>query len=156
MENNINLTDNQFSNQIPDWNNVQKYENGYGDKTSSHLAMNQKYGDESLAKSLLRFLKINFKKSENYDEVLLYLNQYPKLINILNQVPNLFNQEFPNDSLEIRVLSRINEENKLMVLVHTGIDGFKSCEKIERIEDALYDDFDNTFTNILFSAEFLG
>ena len=77
------------------------------------------------------------------------------LSDIVHGIPKLFNKEFPGDLLEIRVLSKINEENKLIILVHTGIDGFNACEKIEKIEDTLYDDFSNNFSNVLFSAEFV-
>ena len=104
---------------------------------------------------ILQFLKINFKNSENYDEVVLFLNEYSNLLDIIYLIPDLFNKEFPNDFLEIKILSRFEEEKKLLILVHTAIDGFKACKKIEKIEDTLYNDFGNTFVNLLFSAEFL-
>lgn len=154
MTNNINLSDVQLYNQIADWNHVKKFDY-HSNKLSDDLRLNENQGDESLAEDYFGFLKANFKKSENFDDVVLFLRKNSNLRDIIYRIPNLFNKEFPEDLLEISVLSRINEGNKLIILVHTGIDGFKACEKIEKIEDALYVDFSNNFSNILFSVEFI-
>ena len=154
MTNNINLSEVQLYNQIADWNHVKKFDY-HGNKLSDDLRLNENHGDESLAEDLLGFLKANFKKSGNFDDEVLFLSKHSNLRDIVYGIPNLFNKEFPEDLLEISVLSRINEENKLIILVHTGIDGLKACEKIEKIEDALYEDFSNNFSNVLFSAEFI-
>ena len=154
MANNINLSDVQLYNQIADWNHVKKFDYN-NNKLSDDLRLNENHVDESLAEDLLGFLKANFKKSDNFDDVVLFLRKHYNLSDIVYGIPKLFNKEFPGDLLEIRVLSKINEENKLIILVHTGIDGFNACEKIEKIEDTLYEDFNNNFSNVLFSAEFV-
>ena len=130
MSNNINLSDVQLYNQIADWNHVKKFDY-HGNKLSDDLRLNENHGDESLAEDLLGFLKANFKKSGNFDDVVLFLSKHSNLRDIVYGIPNLFNKEFPEDLLEIR------------------------CEKIEKIEDALYEDFSNNFSNVLFSAEFI-
>lgn len=157
MVNNINSCDVHLYDQINenDWTSVLRYGNYFKEKVSGSLTLNKNSGDEFLDEDILQFLKINFKNSENYDEVVLFLNEYSNLLDIIYLIPDLFNKEFPNDFLEIKILSRFEEEKKLLILVHTAIDGFKACKKIEKIEDTLYNDFGNTFVNLLFSAEFL-
>ena len=157
MVKNFSLIDVQLINQITDvsWTKGQKHENSYGNKVIGDSTSNENIGDELLEEDLLQFLRANFHKSENFDEVILFLSEYSNLIDIIYLIPNLFNMEFPNDSLELRISSRMYEENKLFVLVHTKMDGFDACKKIEKIEDMLYDDFGNGISNLLFSAEFL-
>lgn len=154
MLNNFNLNDVQLLNQINDidWSKVQGYETNYKTFDKSFSCNNDI--NFKLFDNFLEFLKTNFELSDNIEELILFLREYSNLINVIYEMPNLFNNEFPNDSLEIKIISRINEEKILVILVHTNIDGFNASKKIEKIEDELYNQYGNIFENIIISAEF--
>ena len=66
----------------------------------------------------------------------------------------IYLMKFPNDLVEMKIISRIDEEEFLAIIVHTTVDGFTASKKIEKIEDDIYNQFGNVFEKIIISVEF--
>lgn len=154
MTNNFSWSEAQLFNQnnLMDCSEVQKHNDSYND-FGNNFPLNHELKNEK-SFDFMQFLRINFALSENFDEIIPFLREYPNLIDVICPMPNLFDEEFPNDLLEMKIISRIDEEEFLVIIVHTTVDGFSASKKIEKIEDGIYNQFGNVFEKIIISVEF--
>ena len=113
------------------------------------------YGD-FLQKStkLELFLNSTFNIESNREDLISFIINN-NLLDIIKELPNNLEEHFDTLDLEIHLENKWNNKKWIVVKVFTKLDGVSASNKLDLLEDKLFEKYQDDFLdNILLSVEF--
>ena len=113
------------------------------------------YGDFLQKSSNLElFLNSTFNIESNREDLISFIINN-NLLAIIKELPNKLNEYFDTLNLEIHLENILDNKKLVVVKVFTKLDGESASNKLDLLEDKLFETYQNDFLdNILLSMEF--
>ena len=113
-------------------------------------------GSEIDIQNIDEFILANFKiPDDNLSRICEYITTHGQIENIIRELPNLIDTEFPNDEIQIKFYDEFQEQElRLEIGIFTSFDVDTSLEKEERLERKLFELYKHSADNLLLMVEF--
>ena len=129
-------------------------------RNNENTALSKKYAKvnygDFLQKStkLELFLNSTFNIESNREDLISFIINN-NLLAIIKELPNKLNEYFDTLNLEIHLENILDNKKLVVVKVFTKLDGESASNKLDLLEDKLFETYQNDFLdNILLSMEF--